>query len=204
MASFSNRPQVGKSGGNPKPKNDNADSVIIAFAIPKVAETIIGDITLGRMWRRINRVLVVPMDLAASTNSRSLSASTSPRTIRAVGIQLVIPIETVIRIKIPFSGPNALFKTSRNNNIITSKMGSRGSARNKSVIRINRLSRRLKNPAKTPMKLPSTSAKSMAVNPTAIEVCPPAIIRARVSRPNWSVPKGCAQFGLWLRARISI
>ena len=101
---MSSRPQVGKSGGKPRPRKDSADSVIIAFAMPKVADTIIGDITLGRIWRKISRVLLVPIDLAAHTNSRSFSAKTSPRTIRAVGIQLVIPIETVMRMKIPFSG----------------------------------------------------------------------------------------------------
>ena len=65
---------------------------MIAVAMPRVAETMIGDSTLGRMCRVISFWLVVPMERAAITNSRSFSASTSPRTIRAVGIQLVTPM----------------------------------------------------------------------------------------------------------------
>jgi hypothetical protein len=65
----------------------------------------------------------VPIDRAERTNSRSFNAKTSPRTIRAVGIQLVIPIAVTIRMKIPVSGPNAPFSGSRNNNIITKSNG---------------------------------------------------------------------------------
>ena len=47
------------------------------------------------------RRLGVPIDFAASTNSRSFSASTSPRTIRAVCIQLVMPMMKTISRKMP-------------------------------------------------------------------------------------------------------
>ena len=46
---MSNLPQVGKSGGKPKPRKDNALSVMMAVAMPKVADTKIGDMTLGRI-----------------------------------------------------------------------------------------------------------------------------------------------------------
>src|SRR3990167_1569535 len=43
---------------------------------------------------------------------------------------------------------------------------------------------------------------SMATVPTAKDTLPPAIIRASMSRPNWSVPSGCAQVGGLLRDMI--
>ena len=47
--SNSNRPQVGKSDGNPSPRKLNADSVMMALAIPNVAETMIGLSTFGNI-----------------------------------------------------------------------------------------------------------------------------------------------------------
>ena len=117
-------------------------------------------------------------------------ARISPRTIRAVGIQLVIPIAKTININIPFSGPNAALSGSLKSSIISNKSGKSGKARNKSVSLIRTLSNRLKNPAITPTKVPKNNDKAMAVNPTAIEVCPPCIILAKVSLPSWSVPNG--------------
>ena len=168
---------------------------MIAVAIPSVADTMIGDSTFGRICRVMIWLLLVPMDRAARTNSRSLMARTSPRTIRAVGIHEVMPMAQTIRMKIPRSSPNAADRGSRNSSIMTSSKGSRGRARNRSVRRISGPSSRLKNPATTPMNEPRNSASSIAVMPTDTEVCPPDIIRAKISRPNWSVPKGCAQLG---------
>ena len=78
---------------------------MIASAMPRVAATMTGETTLGRMWRRMIRRGGVPMDRAASTNSRSFSASTSPRTMRAACIQLVTPMAKTISRKVPSSGP---------------------------------------------------------------------------------------------------
>ena len=86
----------------------------------------------------------VPMLRAAVTNSRSFSASTSPRTMRAVCIQLVMPMTNTMSRKIPVSGPNAVRRVSRNSMMMTRSSGSRGSARNRSVVRISGPSRRLK------------------------------------------------------------
>ena len=117
---------------------------MIAEAMPSVAETMMGDITLGRMWRSTRRWDGVPIERAASTNSRSFSASTSPRTIRAVCIHEVAPIAVTIRRKIPPSGPKPFDSGSRNSVTINSSKGSSGSARNRSVSRIRCPSRRLK------------------------------------------------------------
>ena len=152
--------------------------------MPKVADTIIGDSTFGKMWRVIIREFFVPIERAERTNSRSFNAKTSPRTIRAVGIQLVIPIAVTIKMKIPVSGPNAPFNGSRNNSIITNSNGKIGNAKNRSVRRIKGPSKKRKNPAKTPTNVPKTNDRPIAAKPTEIEVCPPAIIRAKVSRPN--------------------
>ena len=70
VASESRRPQVGKFGGKPRPRNDSALSVMIALAMPSVADNMIGDSTLGRMCRPISWAFAVPIDRAASTNSR--------------------------------------------------------------------------------------------------------------------------------------
>ena len=51
---------------------------MMAFAIPKVAETMIGDKTFGKMWRVMIREFFVPMERAERTNSRSFNAKTSP------------------------------------------------------------------------------------------------------------------------------
>ena len=109
-----------------------------------MADTIIGESTFGRMCRKIILVSVPPIERAANMNSRSLIANTSPLTIRAVGIQLVIPIETTIKINIPFSGPNDVLNGSLKRSIITKRSGRRGRDRNRSVNLIRALSSFLK------------------------------------------------------------
>ena len=66
-----------ETGGKPSPKNESALSVITALAIPSVAETMIGDRIEGRICREMIRRAGVPIERAASTNSRSLIESTS-------------------------------------------------------------------------------------------------------------------------------
>ena len=51
MASNRIRPQVGMSGGKPRPRNDSVDSAMIAAATSIVPATITGPSELGRMWR---------------------------------------------------------------------------------------------------------------------------------------------------------
>ena len=45
------RPQVGISGGKPRPRNDSVDSAMIAAATSIVPATITGPSAFGRMWR---------------------------------------------------------------------------------------------------------------------------------------------------------
>ena len=80
------------------------------MVMPKVADTMIGDITLGRIWPRKSWVLLVPIERAVRINLRSFTARTSPCTMRTVGIQLLMTMDTVIKIKRLFSGPKAVFK----------------------------------------------------------------------------------------------
>ena len=191
--SKSKRPQVGKSGGNPRPRNESADSVTMALAIPRVADTMIGLRMLGKICSIMIREEDTPTLLAARTNSRSFTTRVSPRTIRAVCIQLVIPITKTISKKMPVSGPNAARRASLNNMMITSSSGSSGRARNKSVIRMSGPSRGLKKPASTPTTVPRTNESSIAVTPTARATLPPASTWTSISRPRLSVPNGCDQ-----------
>ena len=68
-AAASMLPQVGAGGGTPRPRKDSALSVMMAFAIPSVAATMIGETTLGKIWRRIIRrggVTITPADIEAA------------------------------------------------------------------------------------------------------------------------------------------
>ncbi len=176
---------------------------MIACATSSVAATITGETTLGRMWRRMMRWGAAPMDRAASTYSRSFSASTSPRTMRAVCIHEVAPMATTIRVKAPSSGPRTLAIRSRNNITMTSSSGISGRARNMSVSRISGPSSRRKYPARMPMNVPSVMAMIMATKPTASDTLPACIILCSMSRPSWSVPSGYCSDGAWLRTFIA-
>ena len=54
-ASYSIRPQLGTSGGKPRPRKDSVDSAMIAFATSMVPATITGPSALGRMCRITSR-----------------------------------------------------------------------------------------------------------------------------------------------------
>src|SRR5437899_3152031 len=51
LASNRSRPQVGMSGGKPRPRNESVDSAMIAAATSMVPATMTGPIEFGRMWR---------------------------------------------------------------------------------------------------------------------------------------------------------
>ncbi len=53
----------------------------------KDADTMMGDMALGRIWVRMMRSGFCPITTAACTNSRCLSVRNSPRTRRATGGQ---------------------------------------------------------------------------------------------------------------------
>jgi hypothetical protein len=73
--------------GSERPRNDRLDSIRIAVATISDAVTMIDDNVFGRMWRRMIRALLMPIETQASTNSRSRIARKSPRTRRAIGGQ---------------------------------------------------------------------------------------------------------------------
>jgi hypothetical protein len=45
---------------------------------------------------------------------------------------------------------------------------------------------------------------SVAATPIPIDSRPPSAVRVSRSRPNWSVPKGCARLEVWLLSVKSI
>ena len=145
----------------------------------------------------------VPPLLAAKMNSWFLIASTSPRTMRAVCIQLVMPITKTIRINIPVSGPNIARKVSRNSMIITSSSGKSGNARKRSVKRISGPSSHLTYPDNSPTTVPKNSDRAIATMPTDRDKRPPASTCASMSRPRLSVPKGWTRLGPWFFERMS-
>ncbi len=71
--------------------------------MPSVAATVTGLITFGRMWLMMILRCRVPMLRLARMNSCCLIDSTSPRTMRAVCIQLVAPMTVTINTNVPTS-----------------------------------------------------------------------------------------------------
>jgi hypothetical protein len=111
-ASNRSRPQVGTSGGNPRPRNERVDSAIIAEPTERVPATMIGLRVFGRMCLMI-RQAPAPRQRAASTYSRSRWVTKPARTSRAVAIQFRPPITTTIIRKTPISGPKAATRALR-------------------------------------------------------------------------------------------
>ena len=77
-------PHDGSGGTTPTPRNDSAASSRIALATISGAKTMIVDVRFGSSSPNIVRSGPAPWARAASTNSRSRSASTSPRIGRAM------------------------------------------------------------------------------------------------------------------------
>ena len=140
---------------------------------------------------------LVPIERAARTNSRSFNARISPRTIRAVFIQLVRPMTVTIRMNMPVSGPKLARSGWRNRVTATSSKGRIGSDSTRSVNRIRKPSSARKYPEMTPIAVPMMSDSSIAVHPTAIDARPPEIMLAMISRPRLSVPNG------WIHATFA-
>ena len=86
--------------GSPSPRKDSELSSKIACATMSEASTIIGGSALGRMWRVMIWKLPRPDRLAASTNSRVLSDSTSPRTRRATGGHDTMEIAMMTKVRL--------------------------------------------------------------------------------------------------------
>ena len=73
-------PQLALGGCTPIERNDSADSVSMSIAIISGKNTITVVVTFGRMSLQSRRQVEAPRPIAASTNSRCRSESTSPRT----------------------------------------------------------------------------------------------------------------------------
>ena len=72
-------PQDALGGRTPAPRNDSDDSNSMLLAMLRVKNTMIVDTTLGSSSVNMMRSGPLPCATAASTNSFSRSASTSPR-----------------------------------------------------------------------------------------------------------------------------
>src|SRR5437588_431916 len=81
--SFSIDPQLAVGGGTPRPRKLMVASASTAPAMPMAACTMTGWIMLGQIWWLTMRQSLAPSARAASTNSRSFTASTWARTRRA-------------------------------------------------------------------------------------------------------------------------
>ena len=130
--SLSMLPQVGVGGWTPKPRNDSNDSVRMACVTKSVTVTMIGPRQFGSMWRKMMRAVDAPLARAASTNSFSFNERNKPRTMRATPIQ---KNADRMNTTIPTVPPPRAFD-------ITMRTTSSGMARNRSVMRIKRLSSR--------------------------------------------------------------
>src|SRR3954454_14733073 len=130
-AESSRFPHVGVGGWIPKPRKESTDSVRIAAATDSVTFTMIGPIAFGIRFDVMIRRSELPAARAASTNSFSLRERNTPRTMRASGIQKNRLKTMTMSRMLPPSTVAPMIKITR-----------KGNDRNRSVMRISRLSRR--------------------------------------------------------------
>ncbi len=122
---------------------------------------------------------LAPRDRAASTNSRSLSESTCPRTTRATEAQLKNPMTRIAICRLGLNTDTSATATMMN-----------GTERITSMRRASSVSTQPpKYPEIRPTVTPSTTVSRVAVTPTSNEIRAPYAVRTRMSRPSGSVPK---------------
>src|SRR5688500_15933696 len=92
-------PHDGVGGMMPTPRNDRVASPRIALGTANAAVTMSGASAFGSRCFDMIRPELAPTERAASTNSRSLSASTCPRVSRATPTQPTIALATEIRMQ---------------------------------------------------------------------------------------------------------
>src|SRR5262245_6266027 len=119
-----------QDSSTPSPRKDRYDSRMITEGTPSVATTTIGPRQLGRTCRNRMRASEAPSARAASTKSRPRSASTSPRTIRAMPSHCTRPSAT----NTGRARPRAV---SENSNITRMTRNMYGRPYRKSTMRIN-------------------------------------------------------------------
>ncbi len=81
-ASLSMVPHEGAGGWTPRPRKDRAASIMIAVERLKVAWTVMGAVTLGKICLTMMCRSPDPRARAACTYSRCFTESTLPRTTR--------------------------------------------------------------------------------------------------------------------------
>src|ERR1051326_1447370 len=156
--------------------------------------TISTDIRFGRTWRLMMRVARAPIALAASTNSRSLTARTGPRTTRAKMGVYTMPIAMIT---FAGFGPNAATMPSASRTV--------GKANSTSMVRMMIWSGHPPAyPAIKPSADPTTNAIATDTTDTCSDSRAPNTIRLRMSRPNVSAPSGNAQLGPAIRLEPTI
>ena len=128
--SSSSAPSAGVGGRMPKPRNESTASREIAIPTVSVAATTIGPIVFGSMWRSMIRRSPAPAARAASTYSFSRSDRKTPRTIRAMVVQISNASRTA-------SVKGVLLLR---NFAAVRRTASSGNVRKRSVTRISRLS----------------------------------------------------------------
>src|SRR5262245_29740609 len=144
----------------------------------------------GRMWRPTIRPVGAPRARLASTNSRSLSASTGPRTTRA---KIGVYTTAMARTTLAGCGPSAA--------TIPSARRTAGKEKKTSIKRMSAWSvRPPAQPARSPSAAPTTSAASTEEKATSRDSRAPWTSRDRRSRPNTSAPSGSAQLGPAIRS----
>ncbi len=132
----------------------------------------------------------LPAARAARMNSRCQMPSAAPRVSRAKTGTLKMPIASIA---LAAPGPASA--------VIITAVSSAGKAKARSVARITSSS--IQPPraaASAPIGTPKPTPTATAITATAIELCAPAITIDSTSRPNGSVPSGCASEGgasLW-------
>ena len=93
------RPQLATLG-SPRPRNETADSNRMAPATTSEDNTITGGRALGRISEMMMRRSLMPMDRQACTNSRSRSDRNSARVMRAIGVQLTMPMAITMLVSV--------------------------------------------------------------------------------------------------------
>ena len=93
------RPQLATLG-SPNPRNDTADSNRMAPATTSEESTITGGSALGSISPAMILKSPMPMARQACTNSRSRKARNSARVMRAIGVQLTMPMAITMLVKV--------------------------------------------------------------------------------------------------------
>ena len=175
------RPQVGMSGGKPRPEErqgrfgDDGGRDVDRAGHDHRPQRVGQDVA-----HHLARPCEAPSARAASTNSFSRSDRNWARTRRATGIQRKPPITTTISTKTPPSTPEHLLQRCRGTGTSPAAAAAAcGSDRKRSVSHIRAASTQPRDmPATAPTSTPTTIATSMAAKPDG-ERDAPAVQHAR-------------------------